>query len=83
MAQFQLHVAVTLFAGLAASMAFLTIVGPRKKTAGLPMSSDGDRELLRDPFDVTKPEYFVDGVPLDQDRFWSRVRSTEITTLQR
>ena len=82
MAQFQLH-AVTLFAGLATSVALLTIAGPREKPAGLPMSSDGDRELLRDPFDVTKPEYFVDGVPLDQDRFWSRVRSTEIFTLQR
>ena len=36
---------------------------------------EGEEGLLRDPFDVTEPEDLVDGQPVDEERFWNRVRS--------
>ncbi|TFK86901.1 ATP-binding cassette transporter [Polyporus arcularius HHB13444] len=78
MAEYQLHVAITLTAGLTTSIAVLCLAGPRKTTTELPTSLDGTSSLLRDPFDITKPEDFVDGIPIDADGFWRRVRRRKL-----
>lgn len=38
------------------------------------------RQLLddNDPFLVTKPEDFLDGTPVDEDKFWAKVQHTYI-----
>ncbi|KAG8740134.1 hypothetical protein FRC10_004719 [Ceratobasidium sp. 414] len=33
---------------------------------------------LHDPFDIAKPEEVVDGTPLDEDKFWMKVRKRKI-----
>ncbi|KAI0720942.1 ATP-binding cassette transporter [Cerioporus squamosus] len=78
MAEYQLHVAISLAAGLVTSIAVLCLAGPRKTTIELPTSVDGNSSLLRDPFDVTKPDDLVDGIPIDADGFWSRVRRRKL-----
>ncbi|KZT35927.1 hypothetical protein SISSUDRAFT_1064088 [Sistotremastrum suecicum HHB10207 ss-3] len=46
---------------------------------GLRGPSTGDEfEESKDPFDVTKPEDAIDGQPLDEDRFWHRMRLRKI-----
>ena len=70
MPQYQLHVAVTLAVGLLASLTAWSFAGPKKPPTALPTSEDG---LLPDPFDVTRPEDFVEGTPVDETRFWAKV----------
>lgn len=73
MSQFQLPVAVTLGAFALFSAALFAFSKPVEGRVVLP-------EIVRDatshdPFDVTKPEDVIDGEPVDEDKFWSRVCS--------
>lgn len=42
-----------------------------QESNGEGMELDGEKV---DPFDVTKPEDLVDGYPIDEDGFWTKVR---------
>ena len=70
---YQLHVAVALAVTLVVSLVAYLAYGIQEKTT-LPTYVEGEEGLSRDPFDVTKPEDFVDGTPIDEDGFWKRVR---------
>ena len=74
MPEFQLPIALALTAVLAASLGARVFIGREKKKDALPVFSEDQEGLTRDPFDVATPEDFVDGTPLDEDAFWTRVR---------
>lgn len=75
MPEFQLPVAVTLAASAVCSLAFYTLSSSDEGKVQLPVSAqDADGEpLLKDPFDVTRPEDLVDGEPLNEGPFWAQV----------
>jgi hypothetical protein len=74
MSQYQLPVAVALGACALFSAGLFALAKP---------VDDGKVRLpeitrdstLPDPFDVTKPEDVIDGEPVDEVQFWSRVSS--------
>ncbi|OJA09234.1 hypothetical protein AZE42_11223 [Rhizopogon vesiculosus] len=35
-------------------------------------------DVDQDPFDVTKPEDFIDGEPIDEDAFWAKMRNRKL-----
>ena len=76
---YQLHVAVALSVALLGSAVLFayqsTGTNADEGKNALPIL-EGDEGLARDPYDVTKPEDLVDGKPLDEERFWKRVRLT-------
>jgi len=75
MPEFQLPVAATLAASALCSLGAFALSGSSEGKIRLPTSAqDADGEPLKDPFDVTKPEDWVDGEPLDEEAFWSRMR---------
>ena len=72
MPQYQLPVAVSLGACALFSAGLFILAKPVDNKVKLPeIVRDA---TSRDPFDVTKPEDIVDGEPLDEEKFWSRVR---------
>ena len=73
MPEYQLAVAVTLTTVLAGSLSTFVFSSWNKPKDALPTFTDGQEGLVRDPFDVTKPEDFVDGTPLNEDLFWTKV----------
>lgn len=73
MPEYQLHVAIALTAGLVTSLGLFALAGPEEKKNALPTFVEGDEALERDPYDVATAEDFVDGVPIDEQRFWSKV----------
>lgn len=73
MPQYQLTAAVALAVGLIASLAAWSLATGKKATNAFPIPEDGATGLLSDPFDVTKPEDFIDGIPVDETRFWMKV----------
>ncbi|EIW54849.1 ATP-binding cassette transporter [Trametes versicolor FP-101664 SS1] len=74
MPEYQLHVAIALTAGLATSLGLFLLAGPEEKKNALPTFVEGDEALERDPFDVASAEDFVDGTPIDEQQFWSKMR---------
>lgn len=74
MPEYQLHVALALAVALAGSLGTHLLSGSSKSKDALPTFSEGQEGLARDPFDVTKPEDFVDGTPLNEGAFWTKVR---------
>lgn len=75
MPELQFQVAVVLVACWVLSALLLIVVTYDESKVRLPQSVQDNS--LQDPFDVTKPEDIVDGEPVDEVRFWARVR-TEI-----
>lgn len=76
MPQYQLPIAVALGACAVFSAGLLALAKPADGKVELP-------EIVRDatsqdPFDVTKPEDVVDGEPVEEERFWSRVRCRDV-----
>ncbi|KAI0367391.1 multidrug resistance-associated ABC transporter [Pilatotrama ljubarskyi] len=77
MPTYQLHVAVALAVALPISLGISLLAGPRKEQTqkdALPSFVEGEEALTRDPFDVATPEDFVDGTPVDEQRFWFKMR---------
>ncbi|KAI0821920.1 multidrug resistance-associated ABC transporter [Trametes gibbosa] len=74
MPEYQLHVAIGLAAALVTSIGVFVLAGPQAEKNALPTFAEGQEGLGRDPFDVTTPEDFVDGLPIDEDRFWYKMR---------
>ena len=74
MPDFQLPVAASLAASAVCSLGVYALSGPTEGKVQLPVvSQDVDGEPLKDPFDVTKPEDYVDGTPLNEAAFWAQV----------
>ncbi|THH21147.1 hypothetical protein EW146_g360 [Bondarzewia mesenterica] len=78
MPRFQLPIAVTLAASALASFALILLHRPREGKIQLPLTTNGEEETHRDPFDVTTPEDLVDGEPIDNSGFWARTRLRKI-----
>lgn len=83
MLQFQLIVAIVLATVVLCSAALFFWLSPPNRTGKivLPTAIEDDafQQQLSDdtdPFLVTKPEDFVDGTPVNEDRFWARVGYT-------
>ena len=74
MPQYQLHVAIALAVTLVGSFTAYVYSGSKSRKDALPTFVEGEEGLARDPFDVTKPEDFVDGAPVNEDGFWKQVR---------
>ncbi|KAI8972894.1 ATP-binding cassette transporter [Trametes punicea] len=74
MPEYQLHVAVALAVACATSLGLSIVAGLEEKNNALPTVVDGQEGLARDPFDVTNPEDFIDGLPIDEQRFWTKMR---------
>ena len=74
---FQLQVAIALVAGaLPPSLIHLVFASTSgKEKLALPVSSEGNEALLKDPFDVSTPEAFVQGAPIDEEIVWKKVRT--------
>ncbi|KAI0717016.1 multidrug resistance-associated ABC transporter [Earliella scabrosa] len=74
MPQYQLHVAIALAVTLVGSFTAYVYSGSKSQKDALPTFVEGEEGLARDPFDVTKPEDFVDGAPVNEDGFWKQMR---------
>jgi hypothetical protein len=73
MFRFQLEIAGFLAGSAVVSAFTLWITGGRDGKIQLPMHEDDDDGLGRDPVDVTKPMDFVDGYPVEESEFWTKV----------
>ncbi|OSD05140.1 multidrug resistance-associated ABC transporter [Trametes coccinea BRFM310] len=74
MPEYQLHIAIALAIAGATSLGIFVFSGPQKKNDALPTFVEGTESLSRDPFDVTTPEDFVDGTPINEQQFWTKMR---------
>lgn len=77
---YQLPVAIVLFTAAFISFIVHLLSRPHEGKIKLPtfLQDSVDEQPLKDPFDVTKPEDVLDGEPIDEDAFWSRVRGTSL-----
>ncbi|KAI0355834.1 multidrug resistance-associated ABC transporter [Trametes cingulata] len=77
MPAYQLHVAIALAVAVPISLGIFLFAGPqneRNEKDALPTFVEGEEGLARDPFDVATPEDFIDGTPVDEQRFWFKMR---------
>ncbi|RPD54947.1 multidrug resistance-associated ABC transporter [Lentinus tigrinus ALCF2SS1-7] len=79
MPAYQLPVAISLTVAIVPSLVGRLASGTKEKKTALPTFAEGEEGLIRDPFDVTKPEDFIDGTPIDEDGFWTRMRLRKLT----
>lgn len=75
MPPYQLPVAIGLFLSATTSFIVYLLSHPHEGKIKLPtfLQDADDEEPLKDPFDVTKAEDVVDGEPIEEEAFWSRV----------
>jgi hypothetical protein len=80
MFRFQFAVAITLaISAIFSAALFFWLCPPNDGKIELPASYDSDDEFEpvlageSDPFAVTRPEDFIDGTPIDEDKFWIKV----------
>lgn len=71
MARFQLEIAITLIGFSAASLLFLVLRRSKEGKIQLPSHVTEDAP---DPFDITTPEDFIEGYPIDEENFWRKAR---------
>ncbi|KIM46655.1 hypothetical protein M413DRAFT_440257 [Hebeloma cylindrosporum] len=75
MARFQLPIAVALIVSIALSFVVFILTRKTEGEIQLPIHASEDEEAFKhDPFNVTKAEDVVDGYPIDEEGFWSRMR---------
>lgn len=72
MPQYQQPIAAILAATGVGSLLVLCLTRPQQPKIQLPASCEQDEALLRDPFDVTRPEDLVDGYPINEVAFWNK-----------
>ncbi|KIJ61804.1 hypothetical protein HYDPIDRAFT_183028 [Hydnomerulius pinastri MD-312] len=77
---FEMPTAVTVAATSLTSLFILVLTSRRTPPLQLPTSQDEslEDEMTRDPFAVTKPEDLVDGEPVDEVKFWAKMRVWKI-----
>ncbi|KAG7448558.1 multidrug resistance-associated ABC transporter [Guyanagaster necrorhizus] len=76
MPRFQNVVAVILGASVLCSITVFYITRPREGKIQLPIHSDDDRPP--DPFDVSQPVDFIDGIAINAKKFWEKMRRRKI-----
>lgn len=79
MSQYQLHFAVTLTLSAIGSAATFYLVN-RNQNGKIKLTDD--TAAGPDPFDITQPDDFVDGFPIEETEFWAQVRCTSLQTLR-
>lgn len=81
MPRFEFEISIALVVCVAASCIILWFTREKEGKVALP-TNIGDEPVGDgfigggDPFDVTRPEDIVDGLPIDEDEFWRRVSSS-------
>ena len=78
----QLQLTVSVFLVCCAILSGVTIfyqTRPADREVQLPINDDessgmGDESQSKDPFEVTMPEDVIDGYPIAEQEFWTRVR---------
>ncbi|GBE87301.1 ATP-dependent bile acid permease [Sparassis crispa] len=71
--QYQLEVAIVLASTAVCSLVVFLLSRLREGKIQLPESIGTDVALRNDPFDVTELEDLIDGIPVDEARFWSQM----------
>ncbi len=71
MPRFQNEVAVVLGASAVCSVVIFFVTRPREGKIQLPIHSDDNDSP--DPFDVSQPVDFIDGIPINEKKFWEKV----------
>ncbi|OBZ67977.1 ATP-dependent bile acid permease [Grifola frondosa] len=74
MPQYQLQVAIALALSAVCSLGLFVFARPEEGKIQLPTYAEEEESSQQDPFDVTKPEDFIDGTPVDEERFWAKMR---------
>jgi hypothetical protein len=76
MPQYQQEVGIALVVVAACSLATFALTGNSEGKVQLPTYVDEADELqgADDPFAVTRPEDVIDGIPVDGEGFWKKVR---------
>ncbi|KAJ3748238.1 multidrug resistance-associated ABC transporter [Lentinula raphanica] len=77
MARFQLEISLALAVLGAASLCLLTLYRQRDGKIQLTSATEPEQQsdsLVDDPFDVTTAEDFLEGYPIDEEKFWKRLR---------
>lgn len=74
MVQYQLEVAIALGVAVIGSASFFYLNRPKEGKIHLPVYGDDDDRPTHDPFDVTMPQDLSDGEPIEEEKFWARVR---------
>ncbi|EMD35632.1 hypothetical protein CERSUDRAFT_85569 [Gelatoporia subvermispora B] len=74
MPPYQLEVAIALAASAGCSIGTFLVCRKGEGKIQLPIAADEAEAPQRDPFDVTKPMDLLDGYPIDEERFWSKMR---------
>ncbi|KAE9407953.1 ATP-binding cassette transporter [Gymnopus androsaceus JB14] len=72
MARFQLEIALTLIIFSAASFLLLVLRRQKEGKIQLPSHVTEDEQSLPDPFDVTTPEDYIEGYPIEPVIFWRK-----------
>ncbi|KAK0203733.1 multidrug resistance-associated ABC transporter [Desarmillaria ectypa] len=76
MPRFQNEVAIVLGASAVCSIVVFWIMRPRESKIQLPVHDDDDGSP--DPFDVSQPVDFIDGIPINEKNFWEKMRRRKI-----
>ena len=71
MPRFQLPIAIALATSAVASL--ITLYFTRSKDGKIQLPAMANEQSERDIFDVLRPEDLIDGYPIDEERFWTRV----------
>lgn len=71
MPRFQLPIAIALATIAVASL--ITLYFTRSKDGKIQLPAMANEQSERDIFDVLRPEDLIDGYPIDEERFWTRV----------
>jgi len=75
MPPYQLLLAEALVGATIISSFAFVLVRSQQQKIHLPTVQDASLadDVDQDPFNVTKPEDFIDGEPIDEDAFWAKV----------
>ena len=71
MPRFQLPIAIALATSAVASL--ITFYFTRSKDGKIQLPAMANEQSERDIFDVLRPEDLIDGYPIDEESFWTRV----------
>ncbi|KAF9023271.1 ATP-binding cassette transporter [Hymenopellis radicata] len=73
---FQTEVSVALGVCIAASIVGFVSLWPKEGSIQLPVHEDSEGV---DPFDVIQPIDFIDGMPINENAFWARMRTRKLS----
>lgn len=77
MSAYDFPVSIALSAGALSSLLFLVKQGT-KTTGKIRIETEDEDSVNSDPFNVIQPMDLLDGFPVDEEKFWQRVRISSI-----